>query len=68
VTASARAFRKVQVSYVAAGDRNSVDVHVFRYPPDISDGEEFLVDAITLTRSSGGGGKNTQLVDKLTCG
>ena len=68
VTASSREFHKVQVKYVASGNRNPVDVHVFRYPPpDVRMGEEFLVDAITMTRSSGSGGENTQLVDKPTC-
>jgi serine/threonine protein kinase len=66
VTASAREFRKVQVRYVAMGNRNPIDIHVFRYPPGVSAGEDFLVDAITMTQRSGGG-RNTQLVPRATC-
>jgi Protein kinase domain len=67
VTASAREFRKVEVSYVAMGNRNPVDVHVFRYPPGVRAGEDFLVDAITMTQRSGGDERNTQLVPEATC-
>ena len=66
VTASARKFRKVEVSYTAMGNRNTIDLHVFRYPPGVRAGEDFLVDAITMTQHSGGG-RNTQLVPRATC-
>ena len=49
------------------GDRNPIDVHVFRYPPGVRAGEEFLVDAITMTQRSAGGRGNTQLVPRATC-
>jgi serine/threonine protein kinase len=67
VTASASEFRKVQVSYVAMGSGNTIDLHVFRYPPGVRADEDFLVDAITMTQRSGGGEKNTQLVPRATC-
>jgi hypothetical protein len=67
LTASAQEFRKVQVRYVAKGNRNTVDVHVFRYPPKVRAGEDFLVDAITMTPGSGGGGGSAQLVPRATC-
>jgi hypothetical protein len=49
------------------GNRNPIDVHVFRYPPGVRAGEDFLVDAITMTQRSGDGATNTQLVPRATC-
>ena len=41
--------------------------NLFRYPPGVRASEDFLVDAITMTQRSGGGGGNTQLVPEATC-
>jgi hypothetical protein len=59
-------YRKLQVTLVAVADKDTIGVHVFRYPREVLPHEDFLVDAISIT--PGPTGKtNTQLVPKATC-
>ena len=59
--------RSPRVRYVAAADGNTIDVHVYRWSDDVTSGEAFLVDDITVTERPSSG-ENTQLVDDATCG
>ncbi len=53
VTAAAGAYKPVRVSHVAKGEGNTIDVFVFRESPELERGEDFLVDAITLSEGPG---------------
>ena len=54
VEASADEYREVRVTHRAAADGKPIGVHVFRAGEDVSEGESFLVDAISITESASG--------------
>jgi serine/threonine protein kinase len=53
VVTDADSYQPVRASYVAKTDGSRIDVHVFRQGSDVQPGEDFFVDAITLTASEG---------------
>jgi hypothetical protein len=53
--ASAGEYRQVRVAYRAEVDGETIGVHVYRAGPGVTEGESFLVDAITITEDRGGG-------------
>jgi hypothetical protein len=56
VTASSSEYRELRVMHRASTTDSRIGVHVFRLGSDASEGEAFLVDAITLTEGGGDGG------------
>ncbi|MDA0183141.1 protein kinase [Solirubrobacter phytolaccae] len=66
VTANTGDFQRVSASYLATGDGNVIDVHVYRWADDVTEGEAFLADSIALT-SDDAGGPDDQRVAEARC-
>jgi hypothetical protein len=50
---SAGEYKEVRVTHRATADGETIGVHVFRAGRGVSQGEAFLVDAITLSERAG---------------